>query len=140
MTSSFHSEKYGEASKERARQIEEESQAILSPKDAVIDEMNKYLAVVHTKSTYILFEKSNKELVLDSKSSIRTFFGTDYIIIDEKQVLKFDIWFNSPNRRQYDDIIFNPKIVGHYDRKYNLWRGFAYQPIQGNCDLFLAHM
>jgi len=43
-----------------------------------------------------------------------------------------------PHRRQYEGIVFLPgrEIPNHY----NLWRGFAVEPRQGDCSKFLAHL
>src|SRR5262249_27652155 len=40
--------------------------------------------------------------------------------------------------RQYDDIVYAPNSEN--PRKLNLWRGFACKPLDGDCDLFLAHL
>lgn len=46
-------------------------------------------------------------------------------------------WLQHPMRRQYDTMRFMPLL----DKAgvYNLWRGFAYEAIPGNCDMFLQH-
>ena len=43
-----------------------------------------------------------------------------------------------PDRRQYEGLTFAPKrdVPGYY----NLWRGFAVPPRQGDCSKFLAHL
>ena len=109
-------------------------------KAKVVQELNQYLAIVHTKSTYILFEKAPTDFVLDSKVSMRAYFNTDLVEIEGKLIKKFDVWFNNPKRRVFKNIIFDPRIPGHQNGEYNLWKGFAYQPIQGDCSLFLEHM
>lgn len=64
--------------------------------------------------------------------------GTD---ADDKprmmQASKF--WLKHPKRRKYQDIGFFP---GREAPKgyYNLWRGFAIEPRQGDCSKFLAHL
>lgn len=47
-------------------------------------------------------------------------------------------WLQHPQRRQYDRIVFSPgqDIKG----AYNLWRGFAVEPREGDCSLFLSHL
>ena len=53
------------------------------------------------------------------------------------QASKF--WLKHPKRRKYQDIGFFP---GREAPKgyYNLWRGFAVEPRQGDCSKFLAHL
>jgi len=47
-------------------------------------------------------------------------------------------WFEHPKRRQYNRIVFEPGYDGAED--YNLWRGFAYPSMPGECQLFLDHI
>jgi hypothetical protein len=49
-----------------------------------------------------------------------------------------DVWLGHPDRRQYEGLVFDPKSTppGHY----NLYRGFAIEPIHGDCGLYLAHI
>lgn len=47
-------------------------------------------------------------------------------------------WIDHPMRRQFDTIKFLPN--GDKEGVYNLWRGFAVQPLPGNCDLYLEHL
>lgn len=47
-------------------------------------------------------------------------------------------WFSHHARRQYEGIVFAPgKDVSGY---YNLWQGFAVEPKEGDCSLFLDHI
>ena len=52
---------------------------------------------------------------------------------------KASIWLKHPNRREYDRVIFEPNHEAP-PRVYNLWKGFAYQPMKGDCGLYLAHL
>jgi len=47
-------------------------------------------------------------------------------------------WLEHPMRRQYDHIRFMPLI--EKEGVYNLWRGFAYEAIPGDCSLYLQHV
>jgi hypothetical protein len=48
------------------------------------------------------------------------------------------LWFESPDRRQYEGIVFEPaKEVPGY---YNLYKGFAEEPKAGNWSLFYNHL
>ena len=47
-------------------------------------------------------------------------------------------WLNHPMRRQYDTMRFMPLI--EKDGVYNLWRGFAYDAIPGECDIYIQHI
>jgi hypothetical protein len=57
----------------------------------------------------------------------------------EKQVGIGHWWFNHPNRRQYEGIVYAP---GHTlpEGIFNLWTGFGCKPRQGACNRFLQHL
>jgi hypothetical protein len=48
-----------------------------------------------------------------------------------------DAWLDSPDRAAYSGIVFEPGREAAADA-FNLWRGFAVQPVPGDCSLFLA--
>ncbi len=132
---------YGKACQERARVIELESGASSpSLEDQIVEELNQKLAIVHTSTTYILIEKNEIDFALDSKPSIITLFENDRVEIDGKLISKVQIWLKSPRRRSYDEIVFNPRISGHYESKYNIWKGFAVSAKGGDCGFFWRHI
>ena len=47
-------------------------------------------------------------------------------------------WIEHHGRRQYKGVIFSPgmNIPGYY----NIWGGFAVEPVDGDCQLFLEHI
>jgi hypothetical protein len=52
---------------------------------------------------------------------------------------KYEVWCESPRRRNYRDVVFKPNpLICHAD-DFNLWRGFAVEPAPGSCDRFLEH-
>ncbi len=101
------------------------------------------MAIVHTSSTYILIEKSEIDFVLDSKSSLLTFYENQVVpelSENKKRRTKAQIWLLSPHRRTFKNIVFNPKVIGHYDDNFNIWRGFAVAPNKGDCSYFWNHL
>lgn len=116
---------------------EEEKEQI---ETAVVEELNQILAIVHTSTTHILIEKGGNEFVLDSKSSLITLYQNQLVCVGDKALNKATIWLNSPKRRTFDKIVFNPRIEGHYEGNYNIWKGFAVTPKQGDCSLFWLHV
>ncbi len=46
-------------------------------------------------------------------------------------------WICHKDRRVYNGLTFNPKSAP--EGYYNLWRGFAVEPSEGDCSLFLNH-
>lgn len=51
----------------------------------------------------------------------------------------FKSWLNSPDRKSFDGVIFHPGSNAPANC-YNLWRGFAIEPIAGDCSLFWNHL
>ena len=47
-------------------------------------------------------------------------------------------WIKHPDRRQYDAVVFDPDAPEN-PRRFNLWRGFAVEPEEGDCSLYLAN-
>jgi hypothetical protein len=59
---------------------------------------------------------------------------------DKKGPTKAQVWLKSPHRRTYKNIVFNPRIAGHYEDNFNIWKGFPVQPVKGDCSLFWDHV
>lgn len=122
-----------------------ERQEVIWAEDRVIDEFNEKHAVVRIDQTYILTEKKNslggKDFSLESRQSFRAYYEDETILcIDGVERCKADIWLKSPRRRKYKEIVFDPTTTECKDGNYNLWKGFALQPIQGDCSKYWDHV
>jgi len=47
-------------------------------------------------------------------------------------------WLQNHNRRQFDQMVFVP--AQEIEGTYNLWRGFSFEAVPGNCQKFLDHL
>jgi len=83
-----------------------------------------------------LFNRPDFELL--SVKGFKDFNCNRYVEIDGKKQKLGDAWFSHPNRRQYIGLTFNPKQTP--EGYYNIWRGFAVEPKQGDCSLYLKHL
>jgi hypothetical protein len=93
---------------------------------AAIEEINREFAIVKTGGILCL----DDDRVI-SASKLRDWLANREVTASQ--------WLSSPDRREYDRIVFEPgrKSNGNY----NLWKGFAFTPSRkGSCDLFLAHV
>jgi hypothetical protein len=122
-----------------------ERQKILWAEDNVVAEFNKKHAIVHVDQTYILTEKNHslggQDFSLENRQSLKTYYEDETIMcFDGIERCKADIWLKSPKRRKYKGIIFDPTTTQSDHGYYNLWKGFARQPIQGNCAKYWAHV
>jgi hypothetical protein len=129
-----------QVSREKQPQIAEDE--LESLEATIVEELNQTLAIVHTSSTYILIEKGEAEFVLDTKTSLLLLFENQVIpeLSRGRITTKAHVWLKSPNRRTFHNIVFNPRIVGHYDGNFNIWKGFAVTAEKGDCALFWDHV
>lgn len=130
----------GKKFKEKQTTSEEKIRII---ENAVVEELNKKHAVVHTDQFHILTEKRHRlfegiDFTLESKQSFLNTYENQIPAGHTKS--KARIWLSHSNRRQYGGIIFDPTDVGHKKGLYNIWRGFAVEPRKGTCELFKIHI
>ena len=83
-------------------------------------------------------EHGNLKVEFYSSKDFKEFYANRYVTVDQKQRPLGAYWFGHPHRRQYVDVGFYPKgaPAGHY----NLWTGFAVEPKEGDCSLYLEHI
>lgn len=118
------------------------------------DKLSEYMDAIN--SEYALVLRGSQVLVMrywigEEGTSRLTFLSTkDFHTLmanqqiwdkrAEKYIPLSQLWMRSKERKQYEDVYFRPcdKL---YERRYNLWHGFAYVPKQeGSHDLFLNHI
>jgi hypothetical protein len=80
----------------------------------------------------------NNDVEFLHPKDFKEFYSNRYIKIDEKVKALGATWFSHPKRREYKDVGFFPQ--GAPVGVYNLWGGFAVQPVEGDCSLFLKHI
>jgi len=71
-------------------------------------------------------------------NSFKSWMANRHLTIGQKALQLGPHWLSHPLRRQYQGIIFAPgrDAAGYY----NVWRGFACLPKEGDCSLFLDHV
>ena len=106
--------------------------------DELIETMNQHYAVVPIGGkTAILREfRSESGLIEPTFMDQRSFNLLTRNLPTGSKATAANIWLASPQRRQYEKVIFAPeeRTPAEY---YNLWRGFAVEPVEGNCDPYL---
>ena len=123
---------------ERRQIIKQSNQ---TPEEQVIEEMNQKYAVIHTKSTYILVEKDKNTFVLDSRASLIYFHENDFFENAEGKIQnKAKFWLKNPDRRTYQNMVFDPTRSGHYGENYNIFTGYSIESKEGDCSLYWAHI
>lgn len=105
--------------------------------DNIIEEFNRTYAVVPMGGKTVVIREQGHDLDYMSFNSFREWNGN---LPKTQGMTAANYWLTHPQRRSYDKIIFNPSTNATNDDSYNLWRGFAVKPHQGNCSLFLEHI
>ena len=129
---------------EKKKEIQ--AQADREKLDAQIEELNIEFAVIniggktrilHEQKDPVNPEQTNNEY--KSESDFHLWLSNKTITIDGEAKKISKLWVAHPNRRQYTRLVFEPcRIIDPI--YYNLWRGFAVEPVEGDCKLFLEHI
>jgi len=107
-------------------------------KCAVIEEIDDHLKL-HNGQTF-----NRTKLTMSSFDSIKQRYMNKLVKVGTTKdgapvtMSLGDYWLKHPMRRQYDTMRFMPLI--EKEGVYNLWRGFAYDAIPGECSLYLQHV
>lgn len=135
-------EKRSRAAKTALRQIKRAHEHAIHPKLAEYNSkyaivksvgsrakiMTEYYDPIFKRNTYLLQSKEDWQLAN----------GTDKVAIGENRASATAWWLAHPQRREFDGIVFDPK--DSHNNYYNTWKGFAYEPIPGDCSLYLEHI
>lgn len=104
----------------------------------VIEKFNKKHAVVMVEGKFkvITEPQYGQSTKFSSLSDFHAFYQNDRI---SEKMSASKYWCNSPDRRQYEGIGFFPDNSGPKEI-YNQWQGFAVNPVEGDCSLYLNHI
>jgi len=122
----------------------------LGKQHAIIDELNKTHGIIKVQGKVVvmnddfdpIFKRPN--ITLSSKSDFLSWYANRFISIEDvegkvKRVNAGTYWFNSIKRKQYNGFVMDTEQK-EIDGYFNLWRGFAFEPKQGNCSLYYDHL
>lgn len=109
-----------------------------------IQELNRtHAAIKMGGNCYVLeeitcpvFHRPDFELM--TVKGFKDFYCNRYIEVEGKKQKLGEAWFTHPQRRQYQGLTFNPRTTP--EGYYNIWRGFAVEPKEGDCSLYLKHI
>ena len=122
-------------------QAEKMIELSLTPEERVLREFNKKYAIVRTSTTHVLLQRSETAFELDTRSSFKHFHENDFFINSEgKSKNKATFWLKHPLRRTFENIVFDPMRPGDYGQNFNIFKGFAVLPHQGDCTLYWQHV
>ena len=109
----------------------------------ILELNQRHAAVMLGGKFAILNEESNPgesfpHITFSSPLDFKNKYGNRRVLIGADYQKLGHAWLNHPDRRQYDEIVFQPN--GTTEKFFNLWRGFSVKPIEGNCQLYLDHI
>ena len=84
-----------------------------------------------------IYDRESFELIHATKKPLFTMNKTTGKITTKKQT---EVWRTHPDRRFYTGLTYEPGLPDIVAGQYNLWSGFAYKPVQGDCSLYLEHI
>lgn len=115
----------------------------INDKHALVSEQGKVVIVTER------FDERLNRIVLDRSTAadFRLFYKNRSVIDGKRRVPLGDFWIEHPQRRQYDEILFDPS-PGREPKQnvYNLWRGWGVTPrpedLSGgySCRIFKEHL
>jgi hypothetical protein len=124
------------------RQIKQARDAINEGLDAEIVKINKTHALVlaGNKASVMKFEiiKDREQFRLLQVGAFKTWYANQSVTVGKKVMELGDFWIKHKDRREYNGIEFSP--TGGRNGYYNMWRGFAVEPREGDCSKFLGHL
>ncbi len=124
--------KQQESSRER---VEREVVTKLNKDYAIMLQGGKLKLFKHRDSSFIEYGALKNFMA----SQVCSWANSEGDVVKEKE---FNVWFYSSQARRYEDgIVFDPRLGNNNDKAYNMWKGWAVQPIQGGgCDRMLDHI
>jgi hypothetical protein len=126
-----------------ARQIQRAREEVESPE---LRELNDLHAVIEDMGGKCRVITEVEDPVMDGRKRIsrqtfedfRNRYLNRHIQVGKKVESLGNWWLKHPRRRQHRSVVFAPNRIVEAD--YNLWKGFAFEPIPGDCSLFLDHV
>lgn len=120
--------------------------------NALMEDFNKRFFLVrnyggHARVCQEVFDpkKNSYTIVAQSAGDFRIGYDNEQVPVSRsekghvKTLGKATVWLGHPGRLTYERIVFEPEVADTPGIK-NLWRGFPYAPIKGDCSLYLNHL
>jgi hypothetical protein len=106
---------------------------------AAVEDLNRRYAVVKVGNKVRVLQTDGEEISLLRRDDFATLLSNRRINESGRSIGIANLWLNSEYRRTYEGIVFEPGVqdVG---ANWNLWRGWAVEPKEGDCSLFLQHV
>lgn len=144
-----HNGNYSDASKALYKQgygdrQQQKDPDIKEKKRSAVQELNEKYALVKISGQVLAMEIDEDGEQFIKTSDLAQWLKNQVVYVPKedgtsKKVKTYDLWMESPERRQYRKIVFKPGIK-QPDDVYNLWHGFAVKPTEGDWSLMEKHI
>lgn len=115
--------------------------------DKRLDDMNSKYCVINEEGKAFVFafkwdrDRGRHIPVFHRFSDFQNLHMNHSVKVNGKNVPKGKWWLQNPKRRQYEGLIFQPGNNAQViDGKLNLWRGWPYEPKQGDWSKLREHI
>lgn len=104
-----------------------------------VRELNLSFAVVMVGGRARILRESATGYALLNRDDFALLLGNEFVEVDGKRVPLSRAWLESPLRRSYERIVFNPGTL-LIPGAYNIWKGWGVEAKSGDFSLFAAHI
>jgi len=144
-------EKAGAAARDAASGADEET-AATGKASEIVKKLNGKYAVIRIGSKIRIMQEGRSldgglDLAFLSPADFQFKFANRLVPNPKdpkKQISMAKLWINSPARREYDGVVFEPtgsgKTPKQLERYYNIWKGLAVKPAKGCWTKFENHI
>lgn len=113
-----------------------------SPADIALAEVNRsHFTVLHGGKYLVGRERRHPtlghvEVEWFADYAVKSHLDSRLVTLDDGSGKPLGSWWaKHPKRRQYDGVVFDPSPERYHEKLYNLWRGWAVEPIAGDWSL-----
>jgi Bifunctional DNA primase/polymerase, N-terminal/Family of unknown function (DUF5906) len=108
-------------------------------RDDPVAEINRSYALMLVGNKTVMMKQNADDFCFISVDAFKQWLSNQYIQSGERMVPLSKYWLAHADRRQYEGVVFAPGEQVS-PAQWNLWRGFAVEPREGDCSRFLAHV
>jgi hypothetical protein len=105
-----------------------------TPAKAVVQQLNQQHAIVSVEGKLRVLKEGPMGVSYSSVGDFHSYY-LNLPKVEGSSATK--VWMSHPDRRTYEGLVFDPAYRSEYANHYNLWQGFAVEPAEGDCSLYL---
>ena len=104
------------------------------PVQTVVQQLNQQHAIVSVEGKLRVLKEGPMGVSYSSVGDFHSYY-LNRPKVEGRGATK--VWMSHPDRRTYEGLVFDPAYRSEYAYHYNLWQGFAVEPAEGDCSLYL---